>query len=233
MSWHILLFLKVLFLVLINSNHTWGQDTERPWYESLPAVAMDYKVHIDAGKEDCYFQYVQPGATFYVSFQVIRGGDGMAGFAVRHPSGQIVHPYQWQPSSEYTDQTSTGGYYSVCVDNQFSRFAGKLVNIYITVIRYDEWDKYAKEIEELQLNIHNFTSTIKNVERNINDMLQFQSHSRSREARDYALLSDNNGYVQKWSMAQILVILVTTTIQVYFVRKLFDIKTGTSSKSRI
>lgn len=32
---------------------------------------MDYKVHIDAGKEDCYFQYVQPGATFYASYQVI------------------------------------------------------------------------------------------------------------------------------------------------------------------
>lgn len=44
----------------------------RPWYETLPAVAMDYKVHIDAGKEDCYWQYVQPGATFYVSFQVTK-----------------------------------------------------------------------------------------------------------------------------------------------------------------
>lgn len=45
-------------------------ETAAPWYESLPAVAMDYKVHIDPGKEDCYFQYVNPGATFYVSFQV-------------------------------------------------------------------------------------------------------------------------------------------------------------------
>lgn len=42
-----------------------------PWYENLPAVTMDYKVHIDAGKEDCYYQYVQPGATFYASYQVI------------------------------------------------------------------------------------------------------------------------------------------------------------------
>lgn len=49
-----------------------GTTTEPtvPWYENLPAVAMDYKVHIDPGKEDCYFQYVNPGATFYVSFQV-------------------------------------------------------------------------------------------------------------------------------------------------------------------
>lgn len=81
----------------------------------------------------------------------------MAGFAVRHPSGSIVHPYQWQANSEYTDQTSTGGYYAVCIDNQFSRFAGKLVNMYITVIKYEEWDKYAKEIEALQLDMQNFT----------------------------------------------------------------------------
>lgn len=45
------------------------EDTPN-WFENLPAVAMDYKVHIDPGKEDCYFQYVNPGATFYASFQV-------------------------------------------------------------------------------------------------------------------------------------------------------------------
>lgn len=45
-------------------------ETTKPWYETLPTVSMDYKVHIDPGKEDCYFQYVNPGATFYVSFQV-------------------------------------------------------------------------------------------------------------------------------------------------------------------
>lgn len=45
-------------------------DESAPWYENLPAVAMDYKIHIDPGKEDCFFQYVNPGATFYVNFQV-------------------------------------------------------------------------------------------------------------------------------------------------------------------
>lgn len=81
----------------------------------------------------------------------------MAGFAVRHPSGNVVHPYQWQQSAEYTDQTSTGGYYAVCIDNQFSRFAGKLISLYLTVIKYDEWDRYAKEINELEVSVQNFT----------------------------------------------------------------------------
>ncbi|XP_023724119.1 transmembrane emp24 domain-containing protein 5 [Cryptotermes secundus] len=199
-------------------------ETTLPWYESLPAVAMDYKVHIDAGKEDCYFQYVNPGATFYVSFQVLRGGDGMAGFAVRHPNGQIVHPYQWRPNADYQDEASTGGYYSVCIDNQFSRFAAKLVNLYLTVIRYDQWDKFSKEVEELNLSVGNFTESIKGVERNINEMLQYQHHTRGRETWDYNLLEDNNRYVQNWSIAQIFVITCTTVLQVYFVRKLFEIK---------
>jgi hypothetical protein len=207
-----------LFLQICDS------ETTVPWYESLPAVAMDYKVHIDPGKEDCYFQYVNPGATFYVSFQVLRGGDGMAGFAVRHPNGQIVHPYQWRPNADYQDQSSAGGYYSVCIDNQFSRFAAKLVNLYLTVIRYDQWDKFTKEVEELNLSVENFTESIKGVERNINEMLQYQHHTRGRETWDFNLLEDNNRYVQNWSVVQILVITFTTVLQVYFVRKLFDIK---------
>ncbi|XP_065352719.1 transmembrane emp24 domain-containing protein A [Cloeon dipterum] len=200
------------------------QESTLPWYETLPAVAMDYKVHIDPGKEDCYYQYVNPGATFYVSFQVLRGGDGMAGFAVRHPNGQIIHPYQWKQNAEFQDQSSTGGYYAVCIDNQFSRFAAKLVNLYITVIRYDEWDKFSKEVEDMDLSVQNFTDTIRGVERNIQDMLQYQHYARSNEARHFNTLLDNNRYVQTWSIAQIVVISCTTILQVYFVRKLFDVK---------
>lgn len=88
---------------------------------------------------------------------MIRGGDGSAGLAIRHPNGQLVKAYEWLPSSDYSEASSTGGYYGICLDNQFSRFASKLVNIYITVIKYDQWTKYAQEIEGLQLNMQNFT----------------------------------------------------------------------------
>lgn len=98
--------------------------------------------------------YVIYTHTFY---QVIRGGDGKAGLAIRHPNGQLVKAYEWLPSSDYSEPSSTGGYYAICLDNQFSRFASKLVNIYITVIKYDQWTKYAQEIEGLQLNMQNFT----------------------------------------------------------------------------
>lgn len=101
---------------------------------------------------------------------MIRGGDGMAGFAVRHPSGTMVHPYQWQANSDYTDGQSTGGYYSICIDNQFSRFAGKLINLYITVVKYDDWEQFTKEIEDLNINMNNFTQVVQQVESNLNLM---------------------------------------------------------------
>lgn len=77
----------------------------------------------------------------------------MAGFAVRHPNGQIVHPYQWRPNADYQDEASTGGYYSVCIDNQFSRFAAKLVNLYLTVIRYINF--YYTEILSTETSLQN------------------------------------------------------------------------------
>ena len=78
------------------------------------------------------------------------GGDGNIGVAVRQPSGTIVHNYAWKPNAEYEEENAIGGYYSVCLDNQFSRFSGKLVNLYMTTFKYDEWEAMAAEIEVKQ-----------------------------------------------------------------------------------
>lgn len=64
----------LVYFLLLNGQieNVSGQIEKQPWYNEVPAVAMDYKIHLPAGKEDCYYQYVQPGATLYVSFQVIQ-----------------------------------------------------------------------------------------------------------------------------------------------------------------
>lgn len=65
-------------------------------------------------------------------------------------------------------------------------------------------------------------------------MLQYQHYSRGREGKDYNLLVDNNSYIIRWSVIQILVVLATSGFQVYFVRKLFENKSTSSGvKSRI
>nr|CAG4650377.1 EOG090X0AV2 [Sida crystallina] len=220
-------------LFLVNSNYPHCTKFNSNFHQArpvegddAPAVAMEYKVHVDPGKEECYYQYVQRTATIYVSFQVLRGGDGMAGFAIRNPQGHLVHPYQWKAASDYQEVSGTGGYYGICVDNQFSRFAAKLVNLYITTFRYDQWEKYAQELKDIDVSAENCTQTLQGVNRRIQEILQHQQLSRGREARDYNLLLDNNTYVQYWSLAQIMVVIACFVVQVYFVKKLFETKGG-------
>jgi hypothetical protein len=50
-------------------------------------------------------------------------------------------------------------------------------------------------------------------------MKQFQSMTRSGEARDFNLIQDNSNYVQNWSMMQILVVVLCTVVQVGFINK--------------
>ena len=129
---------------------------------------MEYKVHVEAGKEDCYWQFVHTNATLYVSYQVLKGGDGSIGMAVRNPAMKVVHPYAWKASSEYEESDIvSGGYYSVCLDNQFSRFSAKLVNLYITTFRYDEWEKFSAELQDMDITVENFTSTLRSVDQRI------------------------------------------------------------------
>merc|ERR1712037_305675 len=187
-----------------------------------PGIAMEYKVHVEAGKEDCYWQYVHPWATLYVSYQVLKGGDGNIGMAVRNPQMKVVHPYAWKASSEYEESDiPSGGYYSVCLDNQFSRFSAKLVNLYLTTFRYDEWEKFSQELQDMDVTVENFTSTLRQVDQRIQIMRQFQSMTRSGEARDFNLIQDNSAYVQNWSIAQALVVILCTAVQVYFVKSFF------------
>lgn len=70
-TWHfngyvlVYLCLCFLFIKIVNT-----EEAKRSWFESRPHVSMDFNVHLDAGKEDCFFHYVQPDAAFYVSYQV-------------------------------------------------------------------------------------------------------------------------------------------------------------------
>lgn len=60
MSWTVIL-LSALSLV------SGFRNTEE---DDVPGVDVEYKIHVGAGKRECYYQYVRPGAAFYSSYKV-------------------------------------------------------------------------------------------------------------------------------------------------------------------
>jgi len=200
---------------------------------NVPAIALDYKIHVDAGREDCYYQYIRTGSAVYVQFQVIKGGDGQAGFAVKDPHGQFVLPYAWKSEATYDTQTAIEGYYALCIDNQFSKFSAKLVSVYLNAYVVDDWSRFHDELEKLELSVGNFTQSITSVDSNMASVLQSLHHSRTRESRDYALLLDNNYYISFWSIVQCLIIIGTGGFHVYFIRNLFNQPATGKTKVRL
>ena len=89
--------------------------------------------------------------------------------------------------------------------------------------------------QELDMSVGNFTSVLQGVDRRVQVMRQFQQLSRGLESRDYNLLISNMNYVSKWSLIQMVIVIVSGIVQVYFVKKLFqDPRQGTGkSKTRI
>ena len=89
--------------------------------------------------------------------------------------------------------------------------------------------------QDLDMSVGNFTQVLQGVDRRIQVMRQFQQLSRGLESRDYNILVSNFSYVSNWSLIQVLVVIMSGIVQVYFVKKLFaDPKQGAGkSKTRI
>ncbi|KAF2357287.1 GOLD domain [Trinorchestia longiramus] len=207
-----------------------SDSSESDWTESSPGIAMDYRIHIDAGKEDCYYQHVHSGSTIFTSVNVLKGGDGKAGLTIRNPQNLVVLPYDWKSNFDFEEVSQTGGYYAICIDNQFSKFSDKLINLYITTFRPDLWEKYTAELEQTEIHVANFTESLRWVDTRINMMLQQQAQSRAREARDFQLMIDNHNWIFLWSLGLCIALVVTSVTQVFVIRKLLS-GTGAGSSN--
>jgi hypothetical protein len=49
----------------------------------------------------------------------------------------------------------------------FCRFSAKLVNLYLTTFRYDEWEKFSQELQDMDVTVANFTQTLRSVDQRI------------------------------------------------------------------
>ncbi|XP_052820869.1 transmembrane emp24 domain-containing protein 6-like isoform X1 [Mya arenaria] len=225
----------ILFTSSAAGEKVLGEETDEFDFDGLPGAQHEFKIEIGAGREECFYQKIVAGGKIHVSFEVLRGGDGNSALYL------LDHDHVTDRISvlEKTDQVPRGGFqygpfeetrpYAICLDNTQSRMASKLVYVYLVTYVEEEWSKYRQEIEDLSLTVSNFTDTIQHVQESITDALVHQAKSRMDVIRDWYTITGNNSYVQRWSMCQCVVVVLSACIQVYFVRRLFRFTTVTGT----
>ena len=66
----------------------------------------------------------------------------------------------------------------------------------------------------------------------VNEMRRAQAMSRQHAITDWYIITGNNTYIQNWSILMAIVIVCTSGIQVFFVRRLFNVKNVTPGTTK-
>lgn len=192
-------------------------------FDGLPGAQHEFKVEVPGNQEECFVQKVAENAELHASFEVLRGGSRMVDFSIKDAYNNVIQEIIYKSEANIKYKAPVTGYYQICVNNIHSRFVSKLVHFYIVTMVEAEWTKYVEEIEELKTAVENFTVVITEVQNSIKQVRLHQSSTRLNVMKDWYLLTGNNSYVMYWSLFQIACVLMTSSFQVYFVRKLFNI----------
>ena len=117
-------------------------------------------VHVEPGKEECFFESVSAHNSLTVEYQVIDGGSGQTSefdinFRIVNPKGQPIFAEFKKPDGSHTHKSEVweifmekkklscyfvqeSGDYKICFDNKFSYLSSKTVYFEIFNINEDE-----------------------------------------------------------------------------------------------
>ncbi|XP_045163838.2 transmembrane emp24 domain-containing protein 5-like [Mercenaria mercenaria] len=201
------------------------RETDDFDFDGFPGASHEFKFELVAGKEECFYQNLVAGGTLHISFQVLRGGDGIIGLTLKKPEQNpldILHSIE--PSTRGYFQygpTTEDGDYAICVDNTMSRMTSKLVYMFILTHIEEQYTWYMDLKKDNRLTEENVTTSMQNVQESLAAAFIYQAERRMHVVRDWYLVTSNNTYIQTWSMCQCCIVIVCSIVQVFFVRRLF------------
>ncbi|XP_063409920.1 transmembrane emp24 domain-containing protein 6-like [Mytilus trossulus] len=221
------------FFNVLKSEQILDKQNEDFDFDGLPGVSYEFKVEVNAGDEQCFYQKIAQGARLYVSFEALRGGDRLIDVILRDPNMEILDSQIDQTEGSLEHETTVEGIYTICIDNTASMsryfYGSKRIYFYMGTYITAEWDKYIEEIEGLHLTVTNFTTSISAVQKSIEQAGEHQLQSRMTVVKDWYLITGINNYISWWSGLHIFITVFTSGFQVYFVRRLFRVPNVTPS----
>lgn len=194
-------------------------------------------VHIDAGKNECFFHHVKEGETIDIEYQVIDGGHGDLdiSFSLSDPIGLILVSDFKKPENMHRFDVRQEGDYRFCFDNTFSSFNRKTVFFELIVekdgeqnLGDDQWNDVLEGLtpeEYYEMKVQDIMDYIGRIRMLMTKARQLQDMLRSNEARDRNLAEANFLKVNAWSFFQICAMVFVGLLQVFMVRSIFE--TGT------
>uniref|UniRef100_A0A8D0BJ10 Transmembrane p24 trafficking protein 6 n=1 Tax=Salvator merianae TaxID=96440 RepID=A0A8D0BJ10_SALMN len=199
------------------------------------ADRYDFAMVVPAGGIECFWQFAHQSGYFYFGYEVQwasgLGQDRQVLATANDPNGVHLGTSQ-DARGQISFPTTETGFYQLCVSNRYNTFGS--VQVYLNFgVFYEGFDlQNTQELERKILNdtLEAIEVSTKKLLLHVFHMWRYYNFVRMRTAADYSLLRSNYTYVNCWSAAQSVAIVLSGFLQLYFLKRLFT--TPASNKPR-
>jgi len=202
------------------------------------AVEREVTVHVDAGKEECFFETVIKGNTLTVEYQVIDGGSTQMSeldinFRIMNPRGEPLIAEFKKSDGAHSQRVEELGDYKICFDNKFSYVSSKTV--YFEMINENEDEEYddlagifdddeEADSEYYEVQVTDIEGKLKKIKEDILKARHLQDQIRVTDLKDRSIMEHNFERVNWMSCFYVVILIAAGLCQVLLVRSLFDDK---------
>ncbi|GAB1293621.1 Transmembrane emp24 domain-containing protein 6 [Apodemus speciosus] len=203
----------------------------------------DFAIVVHPGDTECFWQFADQMGYLYFSYEGRMPPTGLNRtlgmshdrhiVATAHtPQGFLIDTSQ-DVRGQINFAAQEAGFYQLCLKNEQSRFSS--IQVYLNFgVFYEGPETDPKQSQRKQLNdtLDAIEGSARKLQNHVFHMWRFYNSARMRKVADLFLLQSNHTYVNWWSAAQSLAIVLSGVLQLYFLKRLFTISTKDTKKPR-
>ncbi|XP_067634648.1 transmembrane emp24 domain-containing protein 2 [Eurosta solidaginis] len=188
----------------------------------LLRVSEAFIVTVDAHNEECFFEKVEGGTKFGVTFEVIEGGFLDIDIRITGPDDNVIHESEKESSGKFTFSAASTGIYRVCFNNERSSMTPKLVMFSLEVS--DAPHRAAGAPSEDEVGHTKLEDMIQQLSNTLTGVKHEQEYMHVRDKIHRSINESTNSRVVLWSTFEALVLVLMTIGQVYYLKRFFEVK---------
>ncbi|KAM8945356.1 transmembrane emp24 domain-containing protein 6 [Pelodytes ibericus] len=194
----------------------------------------DFAILVRPAGTECFWHFAHQNGFFYFGYEV-QWSSGITQdkhiTATAHtPEGFLIETSE-NVRGQINFQTKETGFYQLCVNNWQNHFGS--VQVYLNFgVFYD--GEGSEHIEDHRQKLNDTLLTIETsaqiVQNRVLHMWRFYNFARMRKGADFYILMSNYHYVNWWSAGTSLLIVASGFLQLYFLKRLFQMKPATGTQ---
>ncbi|KAM4614057.1 transmembrane emp24 domain-containing protein 6 [Discoglossus pictus] len=228
----LVLILCLLCPFLAQKSEPLGRPGAEPLFRG--ADRYDFAILVGPAGSDCFWHFAHQNGFFYFGYEVQWTSgimqDRQVTATAHTPEGFLIETSQ-DVRGQINFQTKETGFYQVCVNNWKNSFGS--VQVYLNFgVFYDGVGEEHPQDHKQKLNdtLTTIEESANVVQLRILHMWRYYNFARMKKGSDYYILMSNYHYVNWWSAGQSVLIVASGVLQLYFLKRLFNVKSTTETQ---